>query len=96
MTTTISDQELDYRIDQAAIALFDGKNVRFQPGIFKAAGLTPRELIKQLLNSLRCQELEWLQGEYGVTCDYVKPRQWRVYITRKSGEQTFVIKATTN
>ena len=95
-TATISDQELDYRIDQAGLALFDGKVVRLQPGIFKAAGLTPRELIEQLLSSLRCQELEWLQSEYGVTCGYVKPREWRVYITRKSGEQTFVVKATTN
>lgn len=95
-TATISNQELDYRVNQAALALFDGKVVRLQPGIFKAACLTPRELIEQLLSGLRCQELEWLQAEYGVTCGYVKPREWRVYITRKSGEQTFVVKAKTN
>jgi hypothetical protein len=92
--TTISEQELDYRIDQAAFALFEGKRVKLQAGLFRASGLTPKQLMNQLLNSLRCQELEWIQSEYGVECEHIKPRQWRVMITRKPEDYTFIIQAT--
>lgn len=89
---TIDEQALEYRIDQAAFALFDGKRVRLQAGLFRASGLTPKQLIGRLLDNLRCQELEWIQCEYGVACEYVKPREWRVFITRKSDR--FVVQAT--
>jgi hypothetical protein len=92
--TTIDERELDYRIDQAAFALFEGKRVRLQAGLFRASGLTPKQLMHQLLNGLRCQELEWLQSEYGVTCGWIKPREWRVMITRKPEDLSFVVQAT--
>lgn len=90
---TIDEQALAYRIDRAAFALFDGKRVRLQPGLFRASGLTPKELIERLLDNLRCQELEWIQCEYGVACEHIKPRQWRVMITRKP-DLSFVVQAT--
>lgn len=89
---TIDEQALEYRIDQAAFALFDGKRVRLQAGLFRASGLTPKQLIGRLLDNLRCQELEWIQCEYGVACEHIKPREWRVFITRKSDR--FVVQAT--
>jgi hypothetical protein len=94
MTTTISELELDYRIEQASFALFEGKKVSMKAGLFRASGTTPKYLMQMLLNYLRCQELEMIQSEYGVECDYIKPREWRVMITRKPGDYTFVIQAT--
>ena len=92
--TTISEQELDYRIDQAAFALFEGKRVKLQAGVFRASGMTPKELMDQLLRALYCEEIEWIQSEYGVECEHIKPRQWRVMITRKPKDHSFVVQAT--
>ena len=94
MTTTISELELDYRIEQASFALFEGKKVSMKAGLFRASGTTPKYLMQMLLNHLRCQELEMIQSEYGVECEYIKPREWRVMITRKPSDYTFVIQAT--
>jgi hypothetical protein len=92
-TTTISERELDYRIEEASYALFAGKKVNMKAGVFRASGTTPKHLMQTLLNHLRCHELEMIQSEYGVKCDYIKPREWRVMITRKP-DHTFVIQAT--
>lgn len=94
MTATISELELDYRIEQASFALFEGKKVSMKAGVFRASGTTPKYFMQTLLNYLRCQELEMIQSEYGVECDYIKPREWRVMITRKPSDYTFVIQAT--
>jgi len=91
---TISEQELDYRIDQAAFALFEGKRVKLRAGLFRASGITPKQLMDQLLQALYCQELEMIQSEYGVACEYIEPRQWRVMITRKPEDYSFVVQAT--
>jgi hypothetical protein len=93
MTATISELELDYRIEQASFALFEGKKVSMKAGLFRASGTTPKYLMQTLLNHLHCQELETIQSEYGVECDYIKPRQWRVFITRKPEDLSFVIEA---
>ena len=93
-TATISELELDYRIEQASFALFEGKKVSMKAGVFRASGTTPKYFMQTLLNYLRCQELEMIQSEYGVECDHIKPREWRVMITRKPGDYTFVIQAT--
>jgi hypothetical protein len=93
-TATISELELDYRIEQASFALFEGKKVSMKAGVFRASGTTPKYFMQTLLNYLRCQELEMIQSEYGVECDYIKPREWRVMITRKPSDYTFVIQAT--
>ena len=90
--TTVNEEELEYRIEQASFALFDGKRVSLKAGLFRASGITPKYLMGELLKYLHCQELEWIQSEYGVECEHIKPRQWRVMITRKP-DYTFVIKA---
>ena len=92
MSTTISELELDYRIDQASFALFQGKKVSMKPGIFRASGMTPQQLMSAILDSLRCQELEMIQSDWGVHCTHIKPRQWRVMITRRP-DRTFLLQA---
>lgn len=87
--STISQQEIDYRIERASAALFDGKRVRLPAGIFRASGIEPQQMIERLLNSLSSLDA-LIQDEYGVA-DY-KPRQWRVFITRKP-DFSFVIQA---
>lgn len=81
---TINEQELDFRVEQASFVLYEGKRVRLAPGFFRAAQIEPKHLMQMLLNHLRCQELEWIQYEYGVECEHVKPRTWFVYIDRNS------------
>lgn len=94
MTPTISGFELDYRIDQAAFALFEGKKVSLKAGLFRASGITPQQLMSSILDSLRCQELEMIQSDHGVECTHIKPRQWRVMITRRP-DHSFLLQATT-
>lgn len=92
--TTIDERELDHRICEAGFHLFYGKRVRLKPGLFRASGITPKQMMKQLLEHLHCQELEWIQCEYGIKCEYIKPRQWRVMITRKPEDGSYVVQAT--
>ena len=47
--TTISEAEVDYRCECAAAALADGKVVTLAPGFFRAAGISPKELMETLL-----------------------------------------------
>ena len=96
MTTvvnTVSEQELDFRVEQASFVLYEGKRVTLAPGFFRAAAITPKELMAMLLRHLHCQELEWIQYEHGVSCCDVKPREWHVYIDRKASDHSFVIQA---
>lgn len=93
VVNTISEEELDFRVEQASFALYDGKRVSLAPGFFRASGITPKQLMNMLLSHLHCQELEWIQYEYGIECSTVMPRQWRVYIDRKPENLSFVVRA---
>lgn len=79
--TTINEQEFAYRVDQATFALFDGKRVTLQAGVFRASGTTPQQLMEQVLQGLHCLEVECGSG-----------RLWRVFITRKV-DYSFVLEA---
>ncbi len=94
---TISAEELDYRCECAAAALADGKVVTLAPGFFRAAGISPKELMETLLRFLYIHELEVAQAEMFMDSfdrgDCVEIRQWRVFITRKPEDLSFVVKA---
>jgi hypothetical protein len=97
--TTISEQELDYRCECAVAALADGKRVTLAPGFFRAAAITPKELMETLLKFLYIHELEVAQAEmymdsYYRGDDCINIRQWRVFITRKPSDLSFVVTAT--
>ena len=95
--TTISAYELDYRCECAVAALADGKKVSLAPGFFRAAGVTPKELMDKLLSYLYIHELEVAQAEMFMDSfdrgDCVNIHQWRVFITRKPEDLSFVIEA---
>jgi hypothetical protein len=97
--TTISAYELDYRCECAVAALADGKKVRLAPGFFRASGCSPKELMDKLLSYLYIHELELAQEEmYASSYDTsyegsVNIHQWRVFITRKPEDLSFVIEA---
>ena len=96
--TTISEAEVDYRCECAAAALADGKVVTLAPGFFRAAGISPKELMETLLRFLYIHELEVAQAEmymdsYYRGDDCINIRQWRVFITRKPEDLSFVVKA---
>jgi hypothetical protein len=94
--TTISAYELDYRCECAVAALALGKKVRLAPGFFRASGRSPKELMDKLLSYLYIYELEIAQEEmYSNSYDTgsVNIRQWRVFITRKPEDLSFVIEA---
>ena len=101
MTTvvaTISDYELDYRCEDAIAALANGKKVSLAPGFFRASGISPKELMEKLLSYLYMYELEVAQAEmfmeaYDRGEDAIEIRQWRVFITRKPEDLSFVIEA---
>jgi hypothetical protein len=101
MTTvvaTISDYELDYRCECAVAALANGKKVSLAPGFFRASGISPKELMEKLLSYLYMYELEVAQAEmfmeaYDRGEDAIEIRQWRVFITRKPEDLSFVIEA---
>ena len=81
---TIDERQLDQRLFQASLALYDGKRVTLAPGFFRAAGITPKDLMEMLLEYLHRQEVD--------SCPVV-PRQWHVYIDRRQ-DHTFVINAS--
>lgn len=95
---TISAYELDYRCECAAAALAAGKKVRLAPGFFRASGRSPKELMDKLLSYLYIHELELAQAEQFMDSfdrgDCVEIHQWRVFITRKPEDLSFVIEAT--
>ena len=95
--TTISDYELDYRCECAVAALANGKKVRLAPGFFRAAGISPKELMEKLLSYLYMHELELAQAELFMEAydrgDCIEIRQWRVFITRKPEDLSFVVEA---
>jgi hypothetical protein len=97
--STISAEELNYRCENAAAALANGKVVTLAPGFFRAAGISPKQLMETLLRFLYIHELEVAQAEmYSDSYDTssegcVNIRQWRVMITRKP-ELSFVVQAT--
>jgi hypothetical protein len=97
--STISAEELDYRCECAVAALADGKRVTLAPGFFRAAAITPKELMETLLKFLYIHELEVAQAEmymdsYYRGDDCINIRQWRVFITRKPSDLSFVVTAT--
>jgi len=96
--TTISEQELDYRCECAVAALADGKKVTLAPGFFRAAGISPKQLMETLLRYLYIYELELAQAEMYMDSfdrgDCVEIHQWRVFITRKPSDLSFVVTAT--
>ena len=94
---TISAEELDYRIEMSAYNLTEGKKLWLAPGFFRAAGITPKEFMDMMLQQLYQEELELAQAElYANSYDqgYVNIRQWRVMITRKPEDLSFVVTAT--
>ena len=99
VVTTISAYELDYRCECAVAALANGKKVSLAPGFFRAAGISPKELMDKLLSYLYIYELEVAQEElYANSYDTssegsVDIRQWRVFITRKPEDLSFVVEA---
>ena len=96
---TISAYEVDYRCECAVAALANGKKVTLAPGFFKAADISPKRLMDKLLSYLYIYELELAQQElYANSYDTssegsVDIRQWRVFITRKPEDHSFVIEA---
>jgi len=97
VVTTISAYEVDYRCECAVAALADGKKVTLAPGFFRAAGISPKELMEKLLSYLYIYELELAQAEMFMEAydrgDCVEIRQWRVFITRKPEDLSFVVEA---
>ncbi len=94
---TISEEELEYRIEMSTYNLIEGKKLWLAPGFFRASGLTPKEFMDKLLQRLYLDELEIAQAElYADSYDrgYVNIRQWRVFITRKPEDLSFVVEAT--
>ena len=97
--STISAEEVDYRCECAVAALADGKRVTLAPGFFRAAAITPKQLMETLLRFLYIHELEVAQEElysnsYDTSCEgCVNTRQWRVMITRKPEDLSFVVQA---
>jgi hypothetical protein len=97
---TISAYEVDYRCECAVAALANGKKVTLAPGFFKAADISPKRLMDKLLSYLYIYELELAQQElYANSYDTssegsVDIRQWRVFITRRPKDLSFVIEAT--
>ena len=96
VVTTISAYELDYRCECAAAALAAGKKVKLAPGFFRASGRSPKELMDKLLSYLYIHELELAQAEMFMEAydRGVEIHQWRVFITRKPEDLSFVIQAT--
>ena len=95
--STISAEELDYRIEMSAYNLIEGKKLWLAPGFFRAAGITPKEFMDKMLQQLYQEKLELAQAElYANSYDqgYVNIRQWRVMITRKPEDFSFVVQAT--
>lgn len=94
---TISAYELDYRCECAVAALADGKRVTLAPGFFRAAGISPKELMDKLLSYLYIHELELAQAEMFSESynrgDCVTINQWRVFITRRPKDLSFVVEA---
>ncbi len=94
---TISAYEVDYRCECAVAALANGKKVTLAPGFFRAAGISPKRLMDKLLSYLYIYELELAQAEMFMEAydrgDCVEIRQWRVFITRKPEDHSFVIEA---
>jgi hypothetical protein len=94
---TISAYELDYRCECAVAALADGKKVRLAPGFFRAADISPKRLMDKLLSYLYIHELEVAQAEMFMDSfdrgDCVEIHQWRVFITRKPEDLSFVVEA---
>ena len=96
---TISAYEVDYRCECAVAALANGKKVTLAPGFFKAADISPKRLMDKLLSYLYIYELELAQQElYANSYDTssegsVDIRQWRVFITRKPEDLSFVVEA---
>ena len=97
VVTTISVEEVDYRCECAVAALVNGKKVRLAPGFFRASGISPKELMEKLLDYLYMYELELAQAELFMEAydrgDCIDIRQWRVFITRKPEDLSFVIQA---
>jgi len=97
VVTTISAYEVDYRCECAVAALADGKKVTLAPGFFRAAGISPKRLMDKLLSYLYIHELELAQAEMFMEAydrgDCVEIHQWRVFITRKPEDLSFVIQA---
>ncbi len=97
VVTTISAYEVDYRCECAVAALADGKKVTLAPGFFRAAGISPKELMDKLLSYLYIHELELAQAEMFMEAydrgDCVEIHQWRVFITRKPEDLSFVVEA---
>ena len=95
--TTISAYELDYRCECAVAALADGKKVTLAPGFFRAAGISPKELMDKLLSYLYIHELELAQAKMFMEAydrgDCIEIHQWRVFITRKPEDLSFVVEA---
>ena len=95
--STISAEELDYRIEMSAYNLIEGKKLWLAPGFFRAAGITPKEFMEKMLQRLYQEELEIAHADlYANSYDrgYVNIRQWRVMITRKPEDLSFVVTAT--
>jgi hypothetical protein len=90
---TISISEMSERISQASLALFDGKKVKLAPGVFRASGMTPVELMKEVKASLVCQETEEHLSKFGIKASEVKQREWKVNVTRRAEDKSFVLSA---
>ena len=82
---TISNVEMTSRLVDAAFALRAGKKVVMKPGILRASGWSPSEVIKFLLEELDA-------------CDVYMDNLvlWKVWITRRPEDKCFVIEGNCN
>ena len=84
---TISNAEMITRLGNAALMLRYHKKVVMKPGVLRASGWKPSDVIKFLLDELYAMESVVDEG-FG---DEVI---WKVCITRRPEDHAFVIQAT--
>ncbi len=84
---TISNAEMITRLGHAAGMLRYHKKVVMKPGVLRASGWTPSDVIKFLLEELNLMESVVDEG-FG---DEVI---WKVWITRRPEDHCFVIEAS--
>ena len=65
---TVSSEEMVQRSYQAALMLLEGKRVVLLPGVFRASGWSPKDVLEHVLYHLR---------------DWYPEETWCAYLTRR-------------
>jgi hypothetical protein len=89
--TSVSNEELEMRCESAAEALREGKVVSIKRGLFRAAGISEKQLVSLVLNQLELIDKYEAYDDAHASA-YMQPyvttqQRWIVWLTRSNSSQ---------